>query len=350
MLFRYVFVHYLKNMLTILMALSTLFAGLDFLINASSLPSFNIKILYVFSKWQEALGLLYPLAIIFGAIWTKIAFIKKNTIGALYALGVSRLELFKPFFTLALLVYLLFTGLNFTSFATANETAYMLKENTYGSQKTEDMFFKYNSNFVYVRLLIPYERRLEHLTLFKLKEGKVYEVQQAKEAYFDGEQWLAKDVIRKIKVEREGKSYLTIEHLDQLYTLKGYRPEILNSIYEDKHLTLYESFMAYRLLDSQGVGTFKIRADLYAKAVMPLFSIALLVILFFRFPFHARYMNVGMTTIKALGGTLFVWGILFALQQMGANDVLPPELATPLPVVLLWLYAIRTLGVSKDRI
>jgi len=350
MLFRYILFHYMKNMLIILIALSGLFAGLDFLMNASSLPSFNIKVLYVFSKWQEALGLLYPLAIIFGGIWTKIAFIKKNTIGALYALGVSRVELFKPFFALSLVVYLLFTGLNFTSFATANETAYMLKENTYGSQKTEDMFFKYNNSFVYVELLIPYEHRMENLTLFRLKEGKVYEVQHAKEAHFTGNEWLAKDVIRKVKVWEQGSPKLKIEHLDQLSTLKGYRPEILNSIYEDKHLTLYESFMAYRLLSSQGVGTFKIRADIYAKAIMPLFSIALLMILLFRFPFHARYMNVGMTTVKALGGTLFVWGVLFALQQMGANDVLAPELATPLPIALLWIYAIHTLQASKNRI
>ncbi len=337
-------------MLIILMALSGLFAGLDFLMNASSLPSFNIKVLYVYSKWQEALNLLYPLAIIFGGIWTQIAFIKKNTIGAFFALGVSKTELIKPFLVFSLFIYLLFTGLNFTSFATANETAYMLKKNIYNAQKTEDMFFKYNDSFVYVGLLVPYEQRLEELTVFKLKEGKVYEVLGAKEAHFNGNEWLAKDVIRKIKIIENNQAKLKIEHLDQLYTLKGYRPEILNSIYEDKHLTLYESFMAYKLLNSQGVGTFKIRADMYGKAIMPLFSIALLMIFLLRLPFHARYMNVGMTTVKALGGTLFVWGVLFALQQMGANDAFAPELATPLPIVLLWLYAFYTLQESKHRI
>ncbi len=115
-MFWYVFKHYAKNMLIILLALSFLFTGLDFLIGGSHLSSFNIKVLYIFNRWEESLNLLYPLAIIFGGIWTKISFIKNNTLGALYALGVSRVELFKPFFILSLFTYFIFVGLNFTEF------------------------------------------------------------------------------------------------------------------------------------------------------------------------------------------------------------------------------------------
>ena len=351
MLFKYIVFHYVKNMLIILIGLTGLFAGLDFLMNGASLPSFNIRVLYIFNKWQESLNLLYPLAIIFGGIWTKIAFIKKNTIGALYALGVSRVELFQPFLFVSFFTYLLFMGLNFTSFATAQDTAGDLKNSDYNSNKTEDLFFKYNSNFVYIEALIPDERRLENLTIFKLKNGKVYEVQTASEATYQDSEWLAKEVTRKIKVvDSKGNQKLKIEYLETLHTLKAYHPKILNSIYEKKQLTLYDSLIAKQLLTNQGVATYKVRADIYGKTVLPLFSIALLMILLFRFPFHARYMNVGATTFKALGGTLFIWGILFALHQMGANGVLAPELATILPVVLLWIYAVYTLGKAKQRI
>ena len=351
MLFRYIMLHYVKNILIILIGLTGLFAGLDFLMNGASLPSFNIRVLYIFNKWQESLNLLYPLAIIFGGIWTKIAFIKKNTIGALYALGVSRVELFQPFLFVSFLTYLLFMGLNFTSFATAQDTARALKKNEYNIKKTEDLFFKYSNNFVYIETLIPNERRLENLTLFKLNNGKVYEVQTASEAVYKNSEWLAKDVTRKIKImDAKGDQKLKIEYLEILHTLKGYHPKILNSIYEKKQLTLYDSLIAKELLATQGVGTYKVRADIYGKTIMPLFSIALLMILLFRFPFHARYMNVGATTFKALGGTLFIWGILFALHQMGANGVLAPELATVLPVVLLWIYAVYTLSKAKRRI
>ncbi|MBD3840104.1 MAG: hypothetical protein IE878_06955, partial [Epsilonproteobacteria bacterium] len=58
--FLYVSKHYLKNILIMLLGLSGLFTGIDLLLNAGSIPSFNLKILYSFYMWQESLNLLYP--------------------------------------------------------------------------------------------------------------------------------------------------------------------------------------------------------------------------------------------------------------------------------------------------
>jgi len=321
------------------MGLTGLFTALDFLMNASSLNSFNIKVLYLFSKWQEALNLLYPLAIILGAIWTKMAFIKQNKVASFYALGLTRRDFFKPFMVIASLVYLLFVGLNFTSFATAQDRAKMVKKKQYRMSKTEDLFFKYNRSFVYIGTLLPSERKLENLTLFKMKESKVFETLTAKEALFHGDRWIASDVVKKSKVVREGVEYLQVDHLESLSTLEGYEPKILKSIYDGKELTLYEIVMAKRLLDRQELSTDGLRADIYSKTITPLFSIALIVILIFNFPFYARYMNMAKSTTLALGGTLFVWGILFALQGIGRNGTLSPEIAIAMPILFLWSYS-----------
>jgi len=350
MLFRYILFHYTKNMLILLFTLTGLFTGLDFLIGGTNLPSFNIKVLYIFNRWQESLNLLYPLAIIFGGIWTKISFIKQNTLGALYALGVSRVELFRPFLFASFLTYLIFVGLNFTSFASASDVANALKKHKYNIKNTQDLFFKYNNNFVYIKTLIPPEKKLKNLTLFKLKDNKVVEIQEAKEAEYIGSEWLAKDIKRQIIISNNGEKRLKIEKLKSLYTLKNYNPKILNSIYENKKLTLYESIIAKNLLSTQGIETNKIRADIYNKTVIPLFSIALLMILFFRFPFHARYINIVAVTTQALGGTLFIWGILFASYRMGLNGVISPEIATIVPMLLIWSYAIYTFSQAKKRI
>jgi len=344
MFFRYVAYHYLKNMLIILMGLSGLFAGLDFLMNGSSLSSFNVKVLYIFLKWQEALNLLYPLAIVFGGVWTKIAFIKQNAVASFYALGVTRKVFFKPFFVVALLTYLIFLSLNFTSFAVAQESAKRLFKNEYGVSKTKDLFFKYDSSFVYIESLIPDLSKLEGLTIFKMKDNAVVEVFTAREAWYNIEEWVAVDVVKKYKtVDTLGYQHLNIDTLPILYTLKNYQPKILESIYDGKALTLRESLVAKRLLEYQKLETHEIRADIYAKAVTPLFSIALLMILIFKFPFHSRYMNMAMTTTKAMGGTLFVWGILFALHGVAQHGTLLPEIAMILPLILLWLYAIYSL-------
>ena len=351
MFFRYVAFHYLKNMLIILMGLTGLFTGLDYLMNASSLNSFNIKVLYAFSKWQESLNLLYPLAIILGGIWTKIAFIKQNTIASFYALGLTRRELFKPFLLIGVLTYLLFLGLNFTSFSTAHDTAKRVKKNEYAISKTEDLFFKYNNSFVYIGMLLPEKYKLEDLTIFKMKDREVIETLTAKEAWFNLYEWVAPDAIKKSKqIKSNGSQYLKVEKIDLIHTLKGYEPKILTSIYDGKELTLYESVMAKSLLENQGLSTEMLRADIYTKVVTPLFSIALLMILMFCFPFHARYMNIASSTTQVLGGTLFVWGILFALQGVGSNGTVSPEIAIILPIILLWIFAFYTLAKSDKRI
>ncbi len=351
MLFNYVAFHYLKKILIILMGLSGLFAGLDFLMNGSSLPSFNIKVLYAFFEWQEALSLLFPLAIIFGAIWTKIAFIKQNSIAAMYSLGVTRKTLFKPFFVVSIFIYLIFLLLNFTSFATARDSALNLLNNAYEVSETKDLFFKYDDNFVYIGTLIPQKYKMENITLFKLKNSEVIETFSANEAWYNIDQWVATNVLKKtIVVDEQGHKHLKVESLEILKTLKGYQPQILKSIYDGKALTLDRSIKALKLLKNQGLETHAIRTEIYKKAVMPLFAIALLMILLFNFPFHARYMNMAVTTTKAIGGTLFVWGILFALLSIGKNGSLNPEGAIILPVVLLWIYAFYSLIKSQKRI
>lgn len=351
MLFKYVASHYLKKMFIILMGLSGLFAGLDFLMNGTSLSSFNLKILYVFFKWQEALGLLFPLAIVFAGVWTIISFIKQNAIAAMYSLGVTKKALLKPFFWVSFSIYLIFLGLNFTSFTTAQDSAKQLFSNAYNVSKTENLFFKYNDSFVYIGALIPQKYKMENLTIFKMREGKVVETFSAKEAWYNISEWVATDALKKSVIEdRNGNKRLKIEKLTMLKTLKDYQPKILKSMYDGKTLNLYENIEAMKLLEKQELETTSFRADIYSKAVMPLFSIALLIILLLNFPFHARYMNIAMTTTKAIGGTLFIWGILFALLTIAKNGALAPELATLLPIGLLWIYAFYALTQSEKRV
>jgi lipopolysaccharide export system permease protein len=322
------------------MGLTGLFAGLDYLMNGSSLTSFNIKILYAFSKWQEALNLLYPLAIIFGAIWTYISFVKNHTLSSFYALGVTRKELLKPFLVISILTYLLFLSLNFTSFATAHDTAKRVQKNQYGVSKTEDLFFKYDNSFVYIGSLIPQRYKIEDLTIFKMENNEVVETFTSNEAWYNIHEWVAVNGIKKSKrLDKDGNEYLKVEKIVRFHTLKDYQPKILKSIYDGKELTLDAAIAAKRLLTNQGLSTEALRADIYGKISLPLFSIALIIILILSFPFHARYMNITATSMKALGGTLFIWGILFALQRIGSNGTLMPELAIILPIVVLFVYA-----------
>ncbi len=340
--FRYLVKLYSKNLLSILFGLSFAFAAIDYFQHAQKLDvASNYKILYIFYMWQEALGLLYPLAIVFALIMTKLSLIKNNTMGAFHAFGYDKKRLFFPLFAVGSLTYMIFLTLHTTEFSYARDKAEFLLENRLGAYDVNDLFFKYNDTFVYITKLDPIEKKIEDITIFKVEGNQVQYTINAPFATFDGEIWTAHEATLKTHIYENGqlKRY-TVEDKESIETLEGYKPKIIESLYEGKALNIRDAYMTWELLHKQNLSSDKIRSSLYDKVVVPLFSIALLLILFFKLPFHARMMNMGVVIALSLGVTFVIWGILFALSKMGANGVLLPELTAIFPVILLWAYAI----------
>ena len=340
--FRYLSKLYIKNLLAILFGISFAFAAIDYFQHVQKLDvSSNYKILYIFYMWQEALGLLYPLAIVFAVIMTKLSLVKNNTMGALHAFGYNKKRLFLPMFLVASVTYAIFTFLHTTEFSYAKDKAEVLLKNELHTYDVNDLFFKYNDTFVYIKNLDPVAKKIEDITIFKVEGYQVRYTINAPTAIFDGNEWDAQNATLKTHIYKDGElEKYTIEHKKSIKTLKGYKPKIIESLYEGKALNIIDAFNTWKLLNKQNLNSDKIRAALYNKIVVPLFALALLLILFFKLPFHARMMNLGSVIALSLGATFVTWGILFGLNQMGSNGVLAPEFAAILPIVLLWVYAI----------
>ena len=340
--FRYLANLYIKNLLSILFGLSFAFAAIDYFQHVQKLEvASNYKVLYIFYMWQEALGLLYPLAIVFALIMTKLALVKNNTMGAFHAFGYDKKRLLIPLFTVASLTYLIFLTLHTTQFSYAKDKAELLLKNELTAYNVNDLFFKYNDTFVYISKLDPIEKKIKDITIFKVEGHQVRYTINAPIATFDGEIWTAHDATLKTHIyeNNELKRY-TVEHKEHIETLEGYKPKIIESLYEGKALNILDAYSTWTLLEKQNLSSNKIRASLYDKVIVPLFSMALLLILFFKLPFHARMMNMGAVIALSLAATFVIWGILFGLSQMGANGVLLPEVTAILPVILLWVYAL----------
>ena len=340
--FKYLAWLYIKNLLAILFGLAFAFAAIDYFQHIQQLDvSGNYKILYIFYKWQEALGLLYPLTIVFALIMTKLSLVKNNTMGALHAFGYSKRRLLFPFISVAFVTYVIFTFLNTTEFSYAKDRATLLLKNELGAYAVNDLFFKYNDTFVYIQKLNPVEKVIEDITIFKVEGFQVRYTISSPRAVFDGNQWDAQDAIVKTHHYKEGELQKYIQEFKKhITTLKGYKPKIIESLYEGKALNIVDAFNTWKLLNKQHLNSDKIRASFYDKVIVPLFSLALLLILFFKLPFHARMMNLGVVISLALGSTFVIWGILFGLNQIGSNGVLPPEITAIVPIILLWIYAI----------
>ncbi len=340
--FRYLSAHYIKNLLAILFGISFAFAAIDYFQHVQQLEvSSNYKILYIFYMWQEALGLLYPLAIVFALIMTKLSLVKNNTMGALHAFGYNKKRLFVPLLAVASVTYAIFTFLHTTEFSYAKDKAEVLLKNELHAYDVNDLFFKYNDTFVYIKNLDPVAKRIEDITIFKVEGYQVRYTINAPIATFDGNEWDAQNATLKTHIYKEGElEKYTVEHKKSIKTLQGYKPKIIESLYEGKALNIIDAYNTWQLLNRQNMNSDKIRAVLYNKIIAPLFALALLLILFFKLPFHARMMNIGSVIALSLGVTFVIWGILFGLNQMGSNGVLAPEFTAILPIVLLWVYAI----------
>ena len=343
---------YIKNLLAILFGLSFSFAAIDYFQHVQELSvTANYKILYIFYMWQEALGLLYPLAIVFAVIMTKLSLVKSNTMGALHAFGYSKSRLLLPLLIVAALTYSIFTFLHTTEFSYAKEKAKILLENQINAYDINDLFFKYNDSFVYIKKLDSVKKKIEDITIFQVEGYQVRYTIKAPVATFDGKEWDAQDATIKTHIYENGKlKRYRVESKKSIKTLEGYKPKIIESLYEGKALNIIDAFNTWKLLNKQNLNTDKIRAALYDKVIVPLFSIALLLILFFKIPFHARMMNSGSVIALSLGATFVIWGLLFGLNQMGANGVLIPELTAILPIALLWIYAIYVYFTDEKNI
>ena len=204
--FRYMAEHYVKNLLAILFGLSFSFAAIDYFQHIQELSvTANYKILYIFYMWQEALGLLYPLAIVFALIMTKLSLVKNNTMGALHAFGYSKSKLMTPLLVVATITYKIFNFLHTTEFSYAKDKAKVLLENKMGTYDINDLFFKYNDSFVYINKLDSVEKKIEDITIFKVDNYQVRYTIKAPVAFFDGTWWDAHDATIKRHVYEDGK-------------------------------------------------------------------------------------------------------------------------------------------------
>ena len=340
--FRYLAWHYLKNFLILLAGLSLAVVFIDFLQNGPKIQGgFNRKILYAFYTWEYLLILIYPLVILLALAWTQITFIYRNVFVALFSFGYSRRQLLMPFLTVATLVYLGFLLLQSTSFAYGRDQAHVLLQKSADDQKVRDLFFKYEKSFVFVKQLDPLKKRLVGGMVFRLQGRRVVETIRFAEARFDEGRWLApRATIRTKRFDAQGRTVgFRDRRVGNLTVLEGYRPKVFKQIYEGRALTLQDAWAAWRLLRAQGLSADKVKAIFYNAVLMPLFALAMLVILFLRTPPYHRFIRKEQLWVAFLGSSMLVWALLFALYRLGFNGTIDPDWGQSLVVSALGIYA-----------
>ena len=337
---RYILKKYLINFIIVLISMEIFFVGIDFLQNFNMIPkSANLQLLYILYNTFFTLTLALPLSIVFGWIITLVVFIKNNEFVAFNAIGATNREILSPVITISIFLLSLLILLQMTPLAYSYDQKKRILDNEYFTNSKSDIFLKYNDYYVYFKKLLPLEKRAEGIHIFKISGKDVVETIVGEKAYFQNDRWYVADVkiIKKPKDLDIESSKLEVTYEKFLHTLDGFKPKILDNVYESRsEFSIFDAISAVALLKEQGINTDKIRSILYNQIVIPFFVIPLLLLIFAYASLNSRFFNIGKFTSISIFGTLVVWGIFFVLYKFTGGGVISPELSILLPM-LLWV-------------
>ncbi|CAM4072436.1 LptF/LptG family permease [Campylobacter armoricus] len=337
--FRYISSLYLKSFFILFFSLTFFFIAIDFLVNFNKLPkSANLELLYIFFLTCSAISYILPLAIVLALVLCIFNMIRSNEFVSLYALGLSKNQvIFYPFIW-AMFFCVVYIGLNFTSFAYADEYKSNIIKRGAVDREGSEVLIKYNDKFIYIEKTT--NEVLYNVKIFDINNLDIKNMINAKTANFNGVSWelnnaIVVDIPQNLIVSKEG---LSIEEFQNIKGLEDFSPKILERI------SLIESNPSYSILDAlesiaifakQNISTNTLRSSLYSLVFTPFFAPFLMLIIYYYFPITARFFNLALLAFVFFVCILLVWGLLFLLTKLSSNEILLPELGIILPVFIL---------------
>ncbi|BCD61570.1 lipopolysaccharide export system permease protein [Nitratiruptor sp. YY08-26] len=333
---RYLVFLYSKYFFLILFSLTLFFVGLDFLQVFKKLPnSANLQVLYLTYKAMNGIDILFPISLVFAMISLKISLIRSNELVAFYALGIGKKAIIFPLFITAVALTMVYLILHLTSFTYADEYANNIKKYNSVMNTTKNLFFKYNNSYVYFKRLLPLDRSAEGVRVFEVNGTNIKKIVLADHADFKQNYWH----ITKASVIERLKERISIKETS-LDTLVGYKPKILDSVYEGKtNISLLDAIYALKLFQSQKIDISKLKAVILFHLFYPFFAPLLMIVIFYFVPVSARIANLNLFSFGAILSTLVVWGVLYSFVKLAFAGSLQPEIAIVAPILILALIA-----------
>ncbi len=344
MLYKFLIAIYLKYFFIILIALELLFIGIDYLGQYTYLPnSANLKLLYIFYNTLGTLKITLPISLVFGVIVSKIHIIKRNELVSIYALGASRSRVLLPFFSASLVVVAVFVLAQGFYFYDAKTKSQDIINKKFASTQLKDLFLTYNDDYIYIASLNPVLKQAENFIVFRLLGGELVQKMQAQRGSFSADVWSLENVTLTDIVAFDTTlqaSAIKESHQDKITALEGFKPSIIDSVYEWKEILGFRDLInSIWLMHSQGISTEKLRGIIYSNYLVPFFAPLFTIFIFFAVPISVRFFNVAAFSSLAVFVNLGVWGVLFVLSQLASTSSLNPEVAIILPFLLVSILA-----------
>lgn len=347
--FRYIGLLYLKYFCILFVSLECFFVVIDLVKYLDDLPnSANLIILLLIYDFMYASQFILPLSLILAQIVLVIVLLKSSQWTAFLALGYSKFKIFLPIFALSFLMSFIFIVLNATPFAYAKERVDLIINEGFLGNFKNDLFVKYNNTYIYFEKIFPLLQNAEGVYVFEFNEdnNSILRIVESQKAIFNGEEWELQNVVitnfdNHLQI---GQNPLSIQKRETYVTLFGFKPKILENIYEKKgSISIMDAYEAILLLKEQGINTQKIRSLLYNLVFFPLFAPLIMICLADFTPNSNRYANLGLVTMGMILGVLTMWGIFFSFSRLSISGFLQPEFSILIPISILFLASFWTL-------
>ncbi len=348
-LYLYIFKQYIKDFLLLLLALTFVVTLIDFIQHISSIEGINREFLYFIYSAASSMMVIYPLALVFAAIVTLSRLIARNHLIVLGSFGYPKKVLAKPLLSAIFLIYFIIVALNFTQFAYSGDTARAIIDKRKLFKSVENLFFKYNDSFVFVKELDVPNKVLKNITMYTINSRRIENILRIERATFEDGAWRATGIINEhIVFVGEKPQRYQIEPLGDSLILEGYFPKVISLLYEGKRMSIQDGLKALKLLNEQRVDNSKVIAALYEKLLMPLFAPIVVLLILIYTPISKRYMNSLKYYLFGIGITILVWIVLYGINILTINSVLPAAYSQPL-VILLLLFATLFLWFRESK-
>ena len=339
--FRYLLKQYFINFFIVAFGLTFAATLIDFIHYSTKISGFNRKILYFVYTFSDLFIFTYSIALVFGAVIVLSKLLSKNYLIAFYSFGYSKSSILKPFLIGSFLIYFIIVGLNFTKFAYFGDSAISILKEQNRFSSLNNIFFKYNNNFVFAKRLDNIKKEFSDVTLYVIENKKLIKMLQFKKANFRQDRWIAKDILKKefIYVNGVPKGYKE-SIIKEEEILQGYYPKVITLLYEGQRMSIDDGIKALLLLKKQNLDSSKIKASLYSKIFMPLFAPFLIIIIFAYLPSYKRYMSRAKFMFLTMGLTLIIWTLLYSLNMLSVNGVIDADFGVPVLIFILFIVSI----------
>ena len=334
---------YFKYFIILFFALVSFYVGIDILTNLKDLPtSANLKLIYVGLISMGAVSYVLPLSLVLALILSKFSMIRNNELVSLYSLGITRNELIKPPFFIALAITLVYIGLNFTPFAYSQEFGRNLVKTSQISNTSSDIFVKFEGKFIYIGKLNPLSGEARDVRIFDINDSGLNSASFGTEAKFINGGWEIKDVNltvlpQSIKLGGEG---LQKSDFEKLKILENFKPKVIeHAAVGSSAVSILDALDFIFAFKDEGVGLNSAKTALYSLAITPFFAPLLVLIIYYFLPMTGRFMSLALTSFIFTIVSLCVWSVLFVLIRFAQNDIIIPEIAILIPIFLLLCFA-----------